>query len=76
MTSGTRGLEVVRVLEASTRSLRLNGAPVDLLAANGVKPDLPRVASFSKIVPARAAKNGRSVHPHGKTTAMVAGRIS
>jgi predicted dehydrogenase len=74
MTSGTRGLEVVRVLEASTRSLRLNGAPVDLLAANGGKPDLPRVASFSRIVPARAAKNGHSTAK--QTTAMVAGRIS
>ncbi len=29
ITCGTRGLEVVRVLEASSRSLKLNGAPVD-----------------------------------------------
>jgi predicted dehydrogenase len=30
LTSGEAGLEVVRILEASSRSLKLNGAPVDL----------------------------------------------
>jgi hypothetical protein len=30
MTSGTQGLELVRILEASSASLKLNGAAVDL----------------------------------------------
>jgi predicted dehydrogenase len=29
ITSGTKGLEIVRVLEASSKSLKMNGAPVD-----------------------------------------------
>ena len=29
LTSGRKGLEVVRILEASSKSLKLNGAPVD-----------------------------------------------
>ncbi len=36
LTSGEAGLEVVRILEASTHSLRQHGAPVDL--RNGTKP--------------------------------------
>jgi predicted dehydrogenase len=30
LTDGTKGLEVVRILEASTASLRMNGAPIEL----------------------------------------------
>jgi len=35
ITSGLKGTEVVRILEASSESLRLNGAPVDFKPATG-----------------------------------------
>ena len=38
LTSGAKGLEVVRILEASSKSLKLNGAPVDFLPAAAVLP--------------------------------------
>jgi predicted dehydrogenase len=38
LTSGTKGLEVVRILEASSKSLKLNGAPVDFLPPAAVVP--------------------------------------
>lgn len=49
ITSGTKGLDVVRILEASSRSLKLNGAPIDFSPQTGVKtsfgPDIrPAIA--------------------------------
>jgi predicted dehydrogenase len=38
LTSGAKGLEVVRILEASSKSLKLNGAPVDFTPATPVVP--------------------------------------
>lgn len=35
LTSGTKGLEVVKILEASSASIKLNGAPIDLPAGRG-----------------------------------------
>jgi predicted dehydrogenase len=37
LTSGTRGLELVKILEASSVSLKQNGSPVDFLAAQPVR---------------------------------------
>lgn len=42
LTCGARGLEVVRILEASSESLRKKGGPVELDPAHGISPDLPR----------------------------------
>lgn len=35
LTSGAKGLEVVRILEACSASIRLNGSPIDLPASRG-----------------------------------------
>jgi predicted dehydrogenase len=35
LTNGDRGLELVRILEAATQSIKNHGAPVDLAVANG-----------------------------------------
>jgi predicted dehydrogenase len=35
LTSGTKGLEVVKILEASSASIKLNGAPIDLPTGRG-----------------------------------------
>lgn len=50
ITSGAKGLEVVRILEASSSSLKLNGAPIDLPspARNGSNGSTPPVASAPK----------------------------
>lgn len=65
LTSGTKGLEVVRILEASSASIKQDGAPVELISksargsnppmkTNGSNPPLnisfpPRGASESKV---------------------------
>jgi predicted dehydrogenase len=38
LTSGRRGLEMVRILEAATVSLKMNGAPVKFSGSNSVPP--------------------------------------
>lgn len=35
LTSGTKGLEVVKILEASSASIKLNGAPIELRSTKG-----------------------------------------
>jgi len=49
ITSGTKGLEIVRVLEASSQSLKLNGAPIDF-----APPAETKTASARAAAPARA----------------------
>ena len=46
LTSGAKGLEVVKILEASSASIRLNGAPIDLPAGRtGSRPPMPAAAN-------------------------------
>jgi predicted dehydrogenase len=59
ITSGTKGLEVVRILEASSASIKLNGAPIDL--PTGRNPTRPSSRSTFK-------SNG-SVHQMGAASA-------
>lgn len=49
LTSGERGLEVVRVLEASSRSLKLNGAPVDFAPRVELKIAAPRNSATAAV---------------------------
>ena len=55
LSSGTQGLEVVRILEASSASLKQNGASVDLepqttsRPANHVKTEMPHPALFHSL---------------------------
>jgi predicted dehydrogenase len=60
LTSGRAGMEVVRILEASTASLKLNGAPIDLrpTPANGASGP-PFHFSIPK-APAAPAANGHA----------------
>jgi predicted dehydrogenase len=41
LTSGTKGLEVVQILEASSESLKKDGAPIDLFAGRNAKHSRP-----------------------------------
>ncbi len=59
ITSGTKGLDVVRILEASSASIKLNGAPIDL--SNGRNPARPNSRS--------SLKPGNSHHQLGVASA-------
>jgi predicted dehydrogenase len=60
LTSGERGLDVVRILEASSESLKNNGAPVKLSAANASSARPAAINGHNGTAPkvAVAAKNG------------------
>jgi predicted dehydrogenase len=71
-TSGQHGLELVRILEASTESLKRSGAPVDLLFSQAGQRATPEVSQTAapvsqrrrakkKAVVAAPADNGRSL---------------
>jgi predicted dehydrogenase len=62
LTNGDRGLELVRILEASSQSLKLGGGPVDLTAANG--RDLSVKVAFNPSVPRNGNGNGNG-HRNG-----------
>ena len=73
LTSGQWGLEVVRILEASSESLKWNGAPVDLSAGrNGERPAAaisqtvaqPLGCSDRMSVPARTLKTSTDSAAH------------
>ena len=59
ITDGTKGLEVVRILEASTASLKINGGPIELARSGRTSP----------VVPAHAPTGSRSplAQPYAKT---------
>ena len=59
ITDGTKGLEVVRILEASTASLKINGGPIELARSGRTGP----------VVPAHAPTGSRSplAQPYAKT---------
>jgi predicted dehydrogenase len=60
LTSGTAGLEVVRILEASSASIQLNGAPIDMpdgrrASGSNSHPPIPyRLASRGSRVPRKS----------------------
>jgi hypothetical protein len=72
LTDGKQGLELVRILEASTRSLEKGGAPVELAGARkeDQRPEAARVSSrgpeFPVLMPRpggkkRPSQNGREL---------------
>jgi len=80
LTSGSKGLEVVRVLEASTRSLRLNGAPVELVPHREPQAQQPPLATSAKVRPFPAAprvgRNGGAPLMRRKIAAVASARAS
>jgi predicted dehydrogenase len=67
LTSGHSGMEVVRILEASSASLRSNGAPVDICAGNhdGYFPK-----TFASM---RGSGNGTGLGKHGHIAPRASG---
>ncbi len=64
ITDGVSGLEIVRVLEASTASLRLNGAPVTLARRTPPRPSVPSRPPHSASMGSRsplASGNSKSI---------------
>lgn len=60
LTNGQRGLELVRILEASSASLKLGGAPVDLKSKDNT-PELPLAATAEVVTPVNGTgKNGKN----------------
>jgi predicted dehydrogenase len=59
LTNGTQGLELVRILEASSQSLQLGGGQVSLQQANGLRPQGTNGAVHCRDV---KEKNGKSHH--------------
>ena len=53
LTDGRRGLEMVRILEAASASLKINGAPVTLSRSNSVAPALAS-AKAEELLPIEA----------------------
>ena len=61
ITSGAAGMEVVQILEASSESLRLSGAPISLTAARyhrEASGPLSRVGSNAPIAPVHTSNGG------------------
>lgn len=59
LTSGTNGLDVVRILEASSHSLKHSGAPVDLTSQAEVsQPAASKAVIDPSLTPAAALRNG------------------
>ena len=63
LTDGRQGLDLVRILEASSESLKRNGAPISLGASrnNGER----MVPGVDRVVTPLLASNGHSVNGHG-----------
>jgi predicted dehydrogenase len=59
LTNGEQGLELVRILEASSQSLQLGGGQVSLQKAKGLRPPAANGAALGRDV---KEKNGKS-HP-------------
>ena len=63
ITDGTKGLEVVRILEASTASLKVNGGPIELAQSGPARTNAPGNASTgsrSPLAPPYAKSAGES----------------
>lgn len=65
LTSGTKGLEVVRILEASSASIKLQGAPINLPTGRGAGPGSN---------PPSVAHNGSSAKSSSSNSSMGARR--
>jgi predicted dehydrogenase len=68
LTSGESGLDVVRILEASSISLKNHGAPVDILPARGTGISTPSFSSSSYSLAPVAAAPGKNGGPNGHGT--------
>jgi hypothetical protein len=72
LTGGREGLELVRILEASSASLRQHGAPCDLVAGTNAelsqkvtaKPPSPVIRPPNGRYPARSKRLRKTVTPH------------
>src|SRR5215469_16192398 len=53
LTNGRRGLEMVRILEAASASLKMSGAPVTFSGPNGAAP-APKLPKAVELLPAEA----------------------
>jgi predicted dehydrogenase len=63
LTSGVKGLELVRILEASSTSLRRNGGPVEISGTELARPAAPVVVEAApQAVPVQKNGNGHSSH--------------
>jgi predicted dehydrogenase len=65
LTDGKQGLELVRILEASTKSLEKGGAPVELAGARkeNQRPEVARVSSLGPEFPVLMARRGEKKRP-------------
>ncbi|MDB6146455.1 MAG: Oxidoreductase [Spartobacteria bacterium] len=59
LTNGRTGLEMVRILEAASASLKMNGAPVNFTPSEHKSPAVPDAARNLRVVHAKAAVAGR-----------------
>ena len=69
ITSGTKGLEVVRILEASSASIKLNGAPIDL--SPGTKYGRPSTGSTPSL---KSMGSGSPTKSSGSTAPVAVNR--
>src|SRR5436190_21805911 len=53
LTGGCQGLEMIRILEAATASLKMNGAPVTFSGSNGAVP-APKLVKAAQLLQAEA----------------------
>jgi predicted dehydrogenase len=77
LTSGVEGMEIVRILEASSASLKANGAPVSLVpqAAPTSANPVPQANGSSLSAPAVSRKNGAAAKAkNGHAATARAGR--
>jgi predicted dehydrogenase len=77
LTSGASGLEVVRILEASSLSLKNHGAPVELQAMNGhgvTAQSLPSLRMSAQPLANAPHKNGGAAQFSGNGTRVHVGR--
>ena len=72
LTNGSTGMDVIRILEASTASLKRNGAPIDVGTGAGTPRSLPAHANGSlgaTVQPTHShLKNGTARGPNGGRT--------
>ena len=75
LSCGRQGLELVRILEASSESLRLGGAAVEFSNWNGISSTLPSSAAVTARVaaPKTAASRSKSLGSNGRKTKLKIG---
>ncbi|MEI6193530.1 MAG: Gfo/Idh/MocA family oxidoreductase [Verrucomicrobiota bacterium] len=75
LSCGRQGLELVRILEASSESLRLGGAAVEFSNWNGARATLPSSTAITARVaaPKTAASRSKSLGSNGRKTKLKIG---